>query len=625
MVMLARKIVRKCSGNFTFLVVTDRDNLDGQIYKTFLRSGFMGQEEKCRPKNSNALREELTTNKRILFTLIHKFRFDKGKKYPILSTRNDIIVFVDEAHRTQYKDFAENMRTGLPNAQYIAVTGTPLLGNKRLTNQWFGDYVSEYNFAESIKDNATVPLYYIKRVPEVELQNDFLDSDFAEIIESEDLTLAEQERLENYYAKELEVIKRDDRLEAVAKYIVNHFPCRGFLGKGMVISVDKFTAVKMYDKVMHHWKEEIKQLNSTITKTADDIERARLKEQVDYMRSVKMAVVISEDAEEKEKFQKEGLSISEHRKRMNELDENSFDIEDNFKEPNHPLSLVFVCAMWLTGFDAPNVSTLYLDKPMKGHTLMQTIARANRVIPKKENGIIVDFLDVFKYLNRALADYAGSDDGAMPVKDIEKLLDQLDQAIEIASAFCMRHDIDLSLVVAGNNVFQKLSLFGDFANTIVGNDEVRSEFLILSNAVDSLYESLRPEIFNMDFDPKYKDAILYLRGIVDGSIRPEKLENAKERIANLLDESVVADGKVPEYLIKENAKVIDLSKINIEELREKFKRSKTKNLEISDLRKHIEQKLKLMLQRNVTRTNFAERFRIIIDAYNSGGSQNDDF
>ena len=324
------------------------------------------------------------------------------------------------------------MRTGLPNAQFLAFTGTPLLGAKRLTNAWFGDYVSEYNFAESIKDNATVPLYYVKRVPEVELQNDFLDSDFAEILEEENLTDAEQRRLENHYAKELEVIKRDDRLDAIAQHIVYHFPRRGFRGKGMVISVDKFTAVKMYDKVSYYWKEEIKKLNAQITKTEDATEKLRLKDIVDYMRKVEMAVVISEDADEEAKFAAEGLSIKPHRERMNKVDENGFDIEDNFKDPNNPLQLVFVCAMWLTGFDAPSVSTLYLDKPMKGHTLMQTIARANRVYNGKECGLIIDYLDVFKYLKRALADYASDDGGLMPVKDVEKLLGQLHEAIDLA-------------------------------------------------------------------------------------------------------------------------------------------------------------------------------------------------
>jgi len=625
MVMLARKIRRKCIGNFTFLIVTDRDDLDGQIYKTFLRSSFMGEEEKCQPSNSARLREDLATNKGVLFTLIHKFRYDKGKKYPILSERDDIVVFVDEAHRTQYKDLAENMRTGLPNAQFFAFTGTPLLGSKRLTNQWFGDYVSEYNFAESVKDNATVPLYYVKRVPEVELQNDFLENDFAEILEDENLTEAEQKRLENVYSQELEVIKRDDRLDAVAQHIVYHFPRRGFRGKGMAIAVDKFTAVKMYDKVQHYWKEEIKNLNAEIAKTTDVDKRAGLKALRDYMTSVQMAVVISEEDKEEEKFNKEGLSVIAHRQRMALVDENGFDIEDNFKDPNNPLSLVFVCAMWLTGFDAPSVSTLYLDKPMKSHTLMQTIARANRVFPGKENGIIVDFLDVFKYLKRALADYATDTDGLMPVKDIDKLLDQMNEAIGLTLAFCLENGFDLNEVIKTGNVFGRLDLFGDYANIIVGNDEVRNEFKVLSGTVENLYESLRPDIFQMEFNPKLKEAILYLRGIVEGKIRPAVLEVAKGRIDKLLDQSVLVAEDVATYTINEEGKEIDLSRIDLDELRAKIKNIRNRNLEIKELRDVIEKKLEQMLKKNVTRSDFAERFRAIIDAYNAGGSQNDDF
>ena len=550
MVMLARKIKHKCTGNFTFLIVTDREDLDTQIYKNFLRTEFITDKDKVQPANSKQLREELKTNKSILFTLIHKFRYDKGKKYPVLSERDDIIVIVDEAHRTQYKDLAENMRTGLPNAQFLAFTGTPLLGAKRLTNAWFGDYVSEYNFAESIKDNATVPLYYVKRVPEVELQNDFLDSDFAEILEEENLTDAEQRRLENHYAKELEVIKRDDRLDAIAQHIVYHFPRRGFRGKGMVISVDKFTTVKMYDKVSYYWKEEIKKLNAQITKTKDAAEKLRLKDLVDYMRKVEMAVVISEDADEEAKFAAEGLSIKPHRDRMNKIDENGFDIEDNFKDPNNPLQLVFVCAMWLTGFDAPSVSTLYLDKPMKGHTLMQTIARANRVYNGKECGLIIDYLDVFKYLKRALADYASDDGGLMPVKDVDKLLGQLHEAIDLTKTFCMSHDVDLNKVAEDGDTFKNLSLFEDYANTIVGNDDVKNEFSVLANTVDGLYESLRPDIFKMDFEPAYKDAILYLKGVIDGKIRPEKIEAAQARINELLDQSVITAADARKYTRK---------------------------------------------------------------------------
>ena len=625
MVMLARKINHKVRGNFTFLIVTDREDLDIQIYKNFLRTEFITDKDKVQPANSKQLREDLQANKPILFTLIHKFRYDKGKKYPLLSERKDIIVFVDEAHRTQYKDLAENMRTGLPNAQYIAFTGTPLLGSKRLTNAWFGDYVSEYNFAESIRDNATVPLYYVKRVPEVELQNDFLDSDFTDILEEENLTDAEQQRLENHYAREMEVIKRDDRLDAIAQHIVYHFPRRGFRGKGMVISVDKFTAVRMYDKVQYYWKEEIKKLNIQISRTSDLDEKLKLKNIVDYMRKVEMAVVISEENDEERKFSAEGLSVKQHRERMNQVDENGFDIEDNFKDPDHPLQLVFVCAMWLTGFDVPSVSTLYLDKPMKGHTLMQTIARANRVFPGKECGLIIDYLDVFKYLQRALADYASDDGEMVPVKNIQKLYEQLQQAIEMTCVFCTNQGIDLSLVVTENDVFKNLSIFEDYANTLIGNDEIKNEFRVLANTVEGLYESLRPDIFRMKFKPGYKDAILYLRGIIDGKIRPEKLEAAQNKINALLDQSVITSEDARIYTINENGRELDLSKIDTGELRAQFKKLKNKNLEIANLRQLIEEKLKLMLRRNVTRAAFAERFRNIIDEYNAGGSRNDDF
>lgn len=628
MVMFANKVNRKCAGNYTFLIVTDRVDLDKQIYKNFLKTGFIGEKEKVRPKNSEKLREELKTSKKILFTLIHKFRYDKGKEYPVLSERDDIIVVVDEAHRTQYKDLAENMRKGLPNAQYIAFTGTPLLGSKRLTNQWFGDYVSEYNFSDSIEDNATVPLYYVKRVPEVSLENDFFNDDFVQILEDENLTEEEQKRLENLYAKELEVIKRDDRLDTIAKYIVKHFPYRGFRGKGMVVSVDKFTAVKMYDKVQHYWKEEIKELNRTISCEKDEIERKRLKDIVNYMNSVEMAVVISTEGteDEEKKFQKEGLSIKPHVQRLNFTDENGYDIEDNFKNPEHPLQLVFVCAMWLTGFDAPSVSTLYLDKPMKGHTLMQTIARANRVFANKECGLIIDHINVFKHLKRALADYATNDNIDMPVKDIETLFGKLNESIDMACDFCKSHNAELNVIIDEQEVFKNIETFQSYANTIIGNDEVKNEFQVLANTVENIYESLKPEIFTMEFEKKpYKEAILYLRDIINGKIRPEKIESAQEKINQLLDQSVMATDDARKYIINEEGKELDLSIIDIDELRTEFKQVKNKNLVISDLRKLVEDKLEIMLKKNKTRTKFAERFKRIIDEYNSGGSMNEDF
>jgi type I restriction enzyme R subunit len=381
----------------------------------------------------------------------------------------------------------------------------------------------------------------------------------------------------------------------------------------------------MYDKVTFYWKEEIKKLNKQISQTADEDEKLQLKDIVDYMRKVEMAVVISEDADEEKKFSAEGLSVKLHRKRMNRIDENGFDIEDNFKDPDNPLQLVFVCAMWLTGFDAQSVSTLYLDKPMKGHTLMQTIARANRVYGDKECGLIIDYLDVFKYLKRALADYASGDGDNVPVKEIDKLLYQLNDCIDMTCKFCLDHGVDLKAVVDENDVFRNLSLFEDYANTIVGNYDVKNEFGVLANTVENLYEALRPDIFKMDFDPIFKEAIIYLKGIIDGKIRPEKIESAQAKINQLLDQSVITSADARKYTINESGKELDLSKIDVDELRAQFKKLRNKNLAISDLRELIEEKLQKMLRHNVTRTQFAERFRNIIDEYNAGGSQNDNF
>lgn len=216
MVMLTRKIISQFTGNYTFLIVTDREDLDEQIYKNYQRSGIVGEKDECRPKSSSALGKMLSTNTKCIFTLIQKFRYEKGKQYPILSERNDIIVFVDEAHRTQYKDLADNMRAGLPNAQFMAFTGTPLFGSKKLTNNWFGENISEYNFQQAVEDEATVPLFYRKCLPQMQLANETLNEDFYEIIEDENISEQDSARLEKEYGNELQVLRNPDRLNEIA-------------------------------------------------------------------------------------------------------------------------------------------------------------------------------------------------------------------------------------------------------------------------------------------------------------------------------------------------------------------------------------------------------------------------
>lgn len=643
MIFLSRKIFRKFSGNYTFVIISDRDDLDGQIYRNFLNTETVQKKEAAQPKDSQEMRDYLSRNMRFVFTLIQKFRYDKGKAYPLLSERSDIIVIVDEAHRSQYMSLAENLRKGLPNAQFFAFTGTPLLANRidrdGKTKAWFGEYVSEYNFSQSIDDGATVPLFYEKRVPEVLIQNENLSDEFYEILENENLDEKQQEKLEKEFSQEIEVIKRDDRLETIARDIVYHFPRRGYLGKGMVITVDKFTAVKMYDKVQQHWKEEIKNLVGQIAKVQNETKKDRLKKRLDYMRKVEMAVVVSEDAGEIEKFKKAGLDFSVHRERLNTLDANGHDVEYRFKDPNDTLQLVFVCAMWLTGFDAPTVSTLYLDKPMKNHTLMQTIARANRVSSFviadviKKNGEIIDYYNVFRNMKKALRDYGqGSKEKQdEPVQEKSRLFELLDSAITDGIAFCTQHGIALESVLEDARVFNQINTFKAFADKLLEKDHYRKEFNVYENTISSLYEACKPEILDKQFRPMVP-VFQYLRGIIDSIIGSVDINNVKNRISDLLDQSLVSvrapdliEEQLPAYSIIQKGKTWDLGKINFEKLEQDFKETKYKNIEISDLKTFIEDKLEKMLSDNITRTDFAERLQAIVDNYNSGGSSTENY
>lgn len=631
MIMFVNKIIRKIPGNFTFMIVTDRENLDKQIYKNFHNMGAVKDSDFARPNDGLQLREYLASNKKFIFTLIQKFRYEKGQTYPLLSERDDIVVIVDEAHRTQYKDLAENMRAGIPRAQYIAFTGTPLLGSKRLTNRFFGDYVSEYNFRQSYEDGATVKLYYDKRVPEVQLINDDLNEELAEIVEEENLSEEDVLRLERKFATELTVLRDEDRLQKVAKDIVAHFPQRGYLGRGMVVSVDKFTAVKMYNFVQHYWKDAIKEWRIKLKKAADDSEKERIKKIIRYMNWVEMAVVISFDDsdDEEKKFAEHGLDIKPHIKKMKAFDENGFDLEYRFQEmPDDPFQLVFVCAKWLTGFDSPTLSDLYLDKPMVGHTLMQAIARVNRVAPGKKAGFIIDYYGVFRNLKKALAVYAEgtkkeADDEAVvdfPVEDKSHLFVLLAESIEYANDYCKTLDIDLNRILTKQDVFKNLNEFEQYADKILSKDEYKKNFFVYVNTVEGLYDACKPEIFGRKKEYPLLEVLRYLRKIVDRKKFTGNIDAARIKYEDVIDQSITVvsePNKEYDYEIKKS-KMLDLSKFNFEKLRDKFKNADYKSIEIEDLKIFIEEKLAKLLEENVTRINLKEKLEAIIYEYNSG-------
>lgn len=251
MVFFSQKILRRVPGDWTFVVVTDRLDLDEQIAKTFKACGAVRDSDKCHAEDGAHLRVLLRGNPRYVFTIINKFRTDE-----VLSTRRDIFVLTDEAHRSQYDTMAVNMRAALPNATFVAFTGTPLIAGEERTREVFGDYVSVYDFQQSVEDGATVPLYYENRTPELHLENPTLNDDLYRLIEEAELSDEAEDKLQKELGRQYHLITRDDRLDAVAKDVVNHFLGRGFQGKAMVVSIDKITALKMHDKVRRHWAAE---------------------------------------------------------------------------------------------------------------------------------------------------------------------------------------------------------------------------------------------------------------------------------------------------------------------------------------------------------------------------------
>ncbi len=603
MVFFAEKVFRKLKGNWTFVVITDRTELDTQIYRTFSTCGAAS--ELCQATSASHLRKLLGEDHRYVFTLIHKFRTEPGTLHPVLSERDDIIVLTDEAHRSQYDTLAMNMRTALPNAKFVAFTGTPLIAGEERTREVFGDYVSVYNFRQSVEDGATVPLFYENRTPELQITNPELNEEIYQTIEDAGLDDDQEEKLRKVLGQRYHLITREDRLDAVAKDIVHHFLNRGYQGKAMVVSIDKLTTLRMYEKVRAEWEAE----KARVLKALDGMvgghpDFAMLHARLVNLQETDMAVVVSPGQNEISEMKEKGFDILPHRERMVKED-----LEEKFKNPADPFRLVFVCAMWLTGFDAPSCSTLYLDKPMRGHTLMQTIARANRVYGDKVNGLIVDYANVFQELEKALAIYgSGTSGGEMPVKDKKELVEALRITLDQVFEFCRKQNVDLKAV----HKFAKY--FIPAVNQLLRTDEVRDAFLGQANDVSRLYKAVMPDPVIPELAPTAQ-LIAELAKAVRAQKDPVNITEVMAAISGVLDGAIVAE---PHIKPGAAAKTIDLSKIDFEVLMRKFERTPNKNIEAQQLRALIERKLDNLIRLNASRYDFLDRFQKMIEAYNNG-------
>ncbi len=613
MIFFAQKVLRKLPGNWTFVVVTDRQELDGQIYKNFVSAGVV-TEGRAQAESSRHLRQLLTEDHRYVFTLIHKFRLPEE-----VSTRNDIIVITDEAHRSQYDTLALNMRTALPNAAFLAFTGTPLIIGEEKTRQVFGDYISVYDFQQSVDDGATVRLYYENRIPELQLVNENLNEDMERLLEAAELDETQEKKLEREFAREYHLITRDERLEAIAKDLVAHFTGRGFQGKAMMICIDKATAIRMYDKVRKHWGDKIAALEAEGIR-ADGDARREIEERLARMKETDMAVVVSQGQNEIAEMADKGLDIRPHRKRMVEED-----LDTKFKNPDDPFRLVFVCAMWMTGFDVPSCSTLYLDKPMRNHTLMQTIARANRVYPGKVSGLIVDYAGVFRNLERALAIYGvGGSGGQKPVEDKAALVAALRQALADTRSLCREHGVDLAAIQSAEG-FSRIGMLDDAVDSLVGSDEPKRRYLDLANTVQRFYKAVLPDPAARTFAAEVTP-VQIIADKIRALTPPTDISQVMGQVEDLLDRSIATEG----YIIREASAPygdehwIDLSNIDFEKLAEKFKagRKRTTN---EKLKGTVAQKLMVMVRLNRTRMDYLEKFQAMIDAYNAGSLNAEEF
>jgi len=636
MAFFSQKVLRKVPGNWTFLVVTDRNDLDSQIYKNFSNTGVTSEE--CQADSGAELRQLLTEDHRFIFTLIQKFGHERPKNapkgwrptepYPLLSDRSDIIVMTDEAHRSQYDKLALNMRNALPNAAFIGFTGTPLMAGEEKTKEVFGDYVSVYNFQQSIEDGATVPLFYENRIPELQLANENFNEDLERLVEAAELDEEQEKKLEREFAREYHLITRDDRMEKVAEDLVAHFVGRKQSGKGMVICIDKVTAVKMYDKVQKYWGAYLGGLQAQLA-VADDLNRPELQRQIDFMQETDMAVIVSQQQNEVELFKEKGLDIEKHRLRMVKED-----METKFKNAEDPFRLVFVCAMWLTGFDAPAVSTIYLDKPMRNHTLMQTIARANRVFGEKNNGLIVDYVGVFRNLQKALAIYGstsggGVKEGECPIEKKEELVEELRLAIAGAVSFCEDRGVNLDTILNAEG-FQKIAFLDDAATSLVDkqtndalddaveqvivNDDLKKKYLTHANLVVRLFKAILPDAAANEFAP-VKTCLAVLAEKIRNFTDEASIDEIMGQVGELLDESIATRG----YVIHatESTSLIDLSQIDFEALKDHFENGR-KRTEAEKLKRAVGDKLQNMVQLNKTRTDLMEKFKKLIEEYNSG-------
>ena len=611
MVFLAQKIRRKFEGSPTFVILTDRDELNKQISDTFEACGCLGgvSSKEFIPQNGKRLIDMLRGNPSFIFTLIQKFNDDSlAYANGEITPEHDIIILSDEAHRSQNGIFADNMCKLLPTASRLGFTGTPLFKYDNITERTFGSYVSIYDFKRAVDDGATVPLYYENRSDMLDITNPEINEELLDAVENADLDVNQTAKLEMELAKDIHIITAEPRLETIAKDFVEHYSGIWTTGKAIFVCVNKVTCVRMYNLAQKYWKEKISELENEC-KTATQQEVQELTRKINWMKETEMAVIISQEQNEIQSFKNWGLDILPHREKMEKRE-----MDKEFKDSENPFRIVFVCAMWLTGFDVKSLATIYLDKPLKAHTLMQTIARANRVCDGKSNGLIVDYIGVVKALRQALADYTssrGGKGGEDPTLDKEKLLQKITDTIIAIKDYMAENGFDLSRLIAATD-FEKLELLRQGANAMVATTEIKKRFEIQARELFRMFKYVEKNELDREAY-KYKYAISEIYNLMQEKRKKSDNSALMAQINEIVSEHIV----IKQNDSPEESKRFDISKIDFDRLRKEFEKAQNKNLLMKDLQSLVEQRLAKMLRNNPLRINYYERYQEIIEEYNN--------
>ncbi len=607
MVCYAGKLLQQPEmNNPTLVVVTDRNDLDGQLFGTFSAAKELLKQTPTQADDRDTLRNLLAEREAggIIFTTVQKFALLADETaHPVLNSRHNIVVISDEAHRSQYGlkatlsakgkytfGYAKHMRDALPNAAFIGFTGTPIATEDKDTRAVFGDYVSIYDIQDAVDDGATVPIYYESRLAKLDINRDQIDQlsqEVDELIEDEE-TLQQREKTKGEWSRLEKLVGSEPRLTQVAADLVKHFEARTQLldGKAMIVAMSRDICAQLYSEIVKlrpEWHNE-------------DPEQGSIK------------VIMTGSAADKELLQPH-IYNKQTKKRL----------ETRFKDINDPLKLVIVRDMWLTGFDAPACHTMYIDKPMKGHNLMQAIARVNRVFKNKPGGLVVDYIGIANELKQALKTYSDAKGRGEPTHNIEEayaiLLEKLDIIRGMFAKTPTSQGFDYS-----NFTTDAVSLLVPTANHILGLQDGKKRFLDTMLALTKAYSlcstldqanALHKEIA---FLSAVKSAITKYTS-VDNKRMQEQKNNA---LKNILDNAVTAEGVMDIFA------VCGLDKPNISLLSDEFledvRQMPYKNLAVELLEKLLKDTIKAKTRSNVVQEKkYSDRLQETLRRYNNRG------